>query len=100
MQASGRYPKPKNQRLHYCVAAAEASALSSASVDLITLAHALHWFDLPRFFAEVKRTDPVSDLMFQLERHWADPKAIHIEQWPIAVRVGRKAGFRLEGGQL
>jgi SAM-dependent methyltransferase len=39
----------------YRVAEAEASGLASESVDLVTVAQALHWFDLPAFFAEVKR---------------------------------------------
>lgn len=38
------------------VAAAESSGLEDASVDLVTVAQALHWFDLPRFFAEAART--------------------------------------------
>lgn len=37
------------------VASAEASGLEAASVDLVTVAQALHWFDLPRFFAEAAR---------------------------------------------
>lgn len=31
------------------------SVLPSASVDVLTVAQALHWFDHPRFFSEVKR---------------------------------------------
>lgn len=34
---------------------AEASGLESESVDLVTVAQALHWFDFGRFFAEVER---------------------------------------------
>ena len=34
---------------------AEASGLEPASIDLVTVAQALHWLDLPRFFAEVRR---------------------------------------------
>ena len=37
------------------VATAEASGIDSASVDLITVAQALHWFDLDGFFAEACR---------------------------------------------
>jgi SAM-dependent methyltransferase len=37
------------------VAHAEASGLPGASVSLVTVAQALHWFDLPRFYAEVNR---------------------------------------------
>jgi SAM-dependent methyltransferase len=41
--------------IEYIVASAEKTPLASSSIDLITVAQALHWFDLPRFFAEVKR---------------------------------------------
>jgi SAM-dependent methyltransferase len=46
---------PVNRRVHYRVAAAEKSGLESHSIDLITVAQALHWFDLSKFFAEAKR---------------------------------------------
>lgn len=41
--------------MQFRVAAAEASGLESDSVDLITVAQALHWFDIDRFFAEAVR---------------------------------------------
>lgn len=41
--------------IDYRVAPAEASRLADHSVDLITVAQAAHWFDLPRFYAEVAR---------------------------------------------
>ncbi|OHE61285.1 MAG: SAM-dependent methyltransferase [Thiobacillus sp. GWE1_62_9] len=41
--------------IDYRVAPAEASALEDGSVDLVTVAQAAHWFDLPRFYAEVAR---------------------------------------------
>ncbi len=41
--------------VEYAVATAESSGLEDATVDLITVAQALHWFDLPRFFQEVQR---------------------------------------------
>jgi len=41
--------------LHYVLAPAEHSGLPSQSVDLVTVAQALHWFDLPRFQQEVQR---------------------------------------------
>ena len=37
------------------VAPAESSGLDAASIDLVTVAQALHWFDIERFFAEVMR---------------------------------------------
>ena len=39
----------------YRVAPAEQSGLDDDSIDLLTVAQALHWFDLPRFFAEAAR---------------------------------------------
>jgi len=42
--------------VHYAVMTAESSAMSSRSVDLVTVAQALHWFNLPRFYDEVRRT--------------------------------------------
>lgn len=39
----------------YRIARAEASSLDAASVDLVTVAQALHWFDLGGFFAEITR---------------------------------------------
>lgn len=44
-----------HSRIEYRVALAEESGLPDASVDLVTVAQALHWFDLPRFYAEVRR---------------------------------------------
>jgi SAM-dependent methyltransferase len=45
----------KRPNIHYSVAPAEASGLPDASADLVTVAQALHWFDLSRFYPEVKR---------------------------------------------
>jgi SAM-dependent methyltransferase len=41
--------------VEYRVAPAEASGLDNESVDLVTVAQAAHWFDLPRFSAEARR---------------------------------------------
>lgn len=42
-------------RVRYAVEPAEASTLADASVDLVSVAQAFHWFDHPRFFAQVQR---------------------------------------------
>ncbi|MBA4066800.1 MAG: SAM-dependent methyltransferase [Isosphaera sp.] len=42
-------------RVEYAVAPAERCPLPDASADLVTVAQALHWFDLDRFYAEVRR---------------------------------------------
>jgi SAM-dependent methyltransferase len=42
-------------RVEYRRALAEESGLESGSVDLVTVATAVHWFDFDRFYAEVER---------------------------------------------
>ncbi len=44
-----------HDRITYMVAPAERTEISSGSVDLIVVAQALHWFDLDKFYAEVRR---------------------------------------------
>ncbi|HSM72311.1 MAG TPA: class I SAM-dependent methyltransferase [Anaerolineales bacterium] len=41
--------------VEYHVESAEEVGLESASVDLVTVAQAVHWFDFDKFYAEVKR---------------------------------------------
>ena len=43
------------ERIDYRVAPAEAPGLPERSVDLVSVAQALHWFDRPKFYAEVRR---------------------------------------------
>lgn len=53
---------PACEGVTFAVAPAEASGLADDSVDLISVAQALHWFDIPRFFthaAQVLRRDGV-----------------------------------------
>ncbi|MGD8413901.1 MAG: class I SAM-dependent methyltransferase [Candidatus Latescibacterota bacterium] len=42
-------------RVDYCVARSESSGLRDHSVDLVTVASAVHWFDLEAFYAEAQR---------------------------------------------
>ncbi len=44
-----------HDRITYIVAPAERTKITSGSVDLIVVAQALHWFDLEKFYTEVKR---------------------------------------------
>jgi SAM-dependent methyltransferase len=44
-----------HSRVTYRAAPAEASGLPDASVDIVTAAQALHWFDRPRFWREARR---------------------------------------------
>ena len=45
----------RHSRVDYAAMSAERSALAAGSVSLVTVAQALHWFDQPAFFAEVRR---------------------------------------------
>jgi SAM-dependent methyltransferase len=51
-QVAAARPDP---RVTYSVAPAEHCPLADASVDLVTVAQALHWFDVPAFYAEARR---------------------------------------------
>lgn len=42
-------------KIHYRVATAEACEIADRTVDLITVAQALHWLNLPAFYDEVRR---------------------------------------------
>ena len=42
-------------RIDYRLAPAEVRLLDTASIDLVTVAQAIHWFDLDKFYAEAKR---------------------------------------------
>lgn len=46
---------PRLANVSYRVEPAEASSLGDLSVDLVTVGQALHWLDLERFYAEVRR---------------------------------------------
>lgn len=88
-------------RVAYRLAPAGASGLDAASVDLVTVAQALHWLDLDAFYGEVRRvlkpggvlaawcyarcrvgpdTDPVIDWFYEdrVGRYWP-PERLHTE---------------------
>jgi ubiquinone/menaquinone biosynthesis C-methylase UbiE len=46
---------PTHERIEYRVAPAERSGLPEHGTDLVTVAQALHWFDLDPFYREVRR---------------------------------------------
>jgi ubiquinone/menaquinone biosynthesis C-methylase UbiE len=45
----------RHARVAYARCAAEAAALRTSSVDAVTVAQAVHWFDMPAFFREAAR---------------------------------------------
>jgi SAM-dependent methyltransferase len=91
---------PANVR--FAVAPAEASGLPAASVDLLLVAQAAHWFELPAFYAEAMRVlrpggvlalltysgvrinaalDPLLREFHQVEMGpWWPPERAHVEQ--------------------
>lgn len=46
---------PKRSTIHWIVGSAEEPPLRSGSIDAITVAQALHWFDFERFYEAVRR---------------------------------------------
>ena len=53
----------RHERVRYLVALAEAVPLRPRSVDLVTVAQALHWLELPEFYAEARRVLRPSGLL-------------------------------------
>jgi ubiquinone/menaquinone biosynthesis C-methylase UbiE len=45
----------RHEKIIYKISAAEKTDIESASVDLVTVAQALHWFDLDGFYKEARR---------------------------------------------
>jgi SAM-dependent methyltransferase len=45
----------RHPRVSYAVASAEGACLGDRSLDLVTVAQAVHWFDLEVFYREVRR---------------------------------------------
>jgi SAM-dependent methyltransferase len=80
-------------RISYRMASAEESGIEAGSIDLVTVAQALHWFDLNRFWAEVLRVLKKSGVMTFWGYNWpvVDPgvdrvledfKAVISSSWP------------------
>ena len=94
-----RHAEP-HERIEYRVARAHDSGLPTGSVDLVTVAQALHWLDLPAFYSEVERvlapngllsvwsygsasvdTDALTECVAHLEfdilgKHWPEGRAL------------------------
>lgn len=91
----------RHPAVEYRIVPAETSGLPPESVDLVTVAQALHWFDFDRFFAEVERVlvpgglfaawcyglarvtpacDRIVDAMYEgLADYWF-PERVHVER--------------------
>ena len=78
---------PVHERVIFTVGLAEKVGLPSHSVDLITVATALHWFDLDRFYAEARRVLKPGGVLAAWMYHFAtiDPKvdAVQLEYYNL-----------------
>lgn len=52
-----------HDKIRYSVAVAERVGLANQSIDLITVAEAVHWFDLEKFYQEVQRVSKPGGLI-------------------------------------
>ena len=52
-----------HERIDYRVELAEEASLEAGSVDLVTAAVAVHWFDLERFYATVRRVSAAHGIL-------------------------------------
>ena len=62
----------EHPRVEYRRATAEDSGLPDASVDAVTVATAVHWFDLPRFVDETKRVLKPGGLLAFWTYSWSE----------------------------
>lgn len=77
-------------RVEYRVAKAEHSGLSDASVDLVAIGQALHWFATDEFYREVDRVLKRGGILAAWSYHMlrADASANAVIDWFYAERVG------------
>ena len=61
---------PKLDTVEWRATTAEESGLESASVDAVVIAQALHWFDLDRFWPEVRRVVRPGGMVMALSYAW------------------------------
>jgi SAM-dependent methyltransferase len=75
--------------VRYVVALAEAAPVRSRWAHVVTVAQALHWLDLPRFYAEVRRVLGPGGLLvaWTYGTQWVDHGAIDAEMEDFYGRV-------------
>ncbi len=80
-QVANAAPRPN---VEYAVAPAEKCPLPDACADLVTVAQALHWFDLARFYCEVGRVCKPGGVLAV----WTyDLHAVNAEVDPVLARL-------------
>jgi len=62
-------------KVSYFVAPAEQSGLESASIDLVLVAQAVHWFDFDKFYAEVRRVAVPGGMLALVSYHYCAVEA-------------------------
>lgn len=84
----------QNPKIEYRIATAENSGLETNSIDLLTVATAIHWIDTPKFYPEAKRIiknggvlavwtyseSTVNDEIDEVSRHYGH--TVIGEHWP------------------
>lgn len=80
-------------RVEYRCAAAEDSGLEANSVDVVTAAQAAHWFDLPRFYAEVRRVARAPESVVALITYSFHTVAPAVDDVLGRFALGTLAGF-------
>lgn len=71
-----------HDKINYSVAVAEKVGLGNQSIDLITVAQAVHWFNLEKFYQEVQRVSKPGGII-ALWGYWyfeLPPEENHIDQ--------------------
>jgi SAM-dependent methyltransferase len=82
---------PADPRITYRVAREDDSGAPAGGVDLVTVAQALHWLDLRRFYPEVDRVLRPQGILavWCYGRMTAGPRVDPVLEWFYAERVGR-----------
>jgi Methyltransferase domain len=75
-------------RVEYRVARSEGSGLPAESVDLVAVASALHWFDLPSFYDEARRVCRRGGVLAVC----GPADAVQELRWPLYLRASRLQG--------
>ncbi|MEO1401986.1 MAG: class I SAM-dependent methyltransferase [Cyanobacteria bacterium J06635_1] len=84
-QIANAFDHPK---VSYAVAPAERTDLEAGSIDLVTVGLAIHWFDIPRFYQEVRRVTRSGAILavWCSGDFLATPETEEICQWVQAYR--------------
>jgi SAM-dependent methyltransferase len=89
---------PRSPRIHRWMAAAERSGVRGRCADAITVAQALHWFDLAAFYDEVRRVARPGGLLAVWS--YADPRMDGSPGAVLAEFAERVRGYWPAGREL